>query len=48
MAQEQCQQCWEHAELHKGNWIAIGKQEQCPDCAEHAELHARERSWGWW
>ncbi|WP_168711328.1 hypothetical protein [Streptomyces sp. RKND-216] len=47
---KQCQQCLEHAELHKDlfGFSAFGKKEPCKQCEEHLELHARERrSWSW-
>lgn len=32
-----CKQCEEHAELHKGNWLGIGKaNEPCKQCEDHA------------
>lgn len=41
---KRCIPCEQHAELHKGNWLGIGKDnEPCPQCEQHAEMHARGR-----
>ncbi|GLP64285.1 hypothetical protein TUSST3_09050 [Streptomyces sp. TUS-ST3] len=38
MAREECAQCVEHAELHKGNWLGFGKaNDRCPPCEDHAK-----------
>lgn len=39
---EQCQQCLEHAELHKDLFgiTAFGKQEPCRQCEAHLALHS--------
>lgn len=41
MSKEPCAQCEEHARLHSGNWLGIGRRERCIPCEQHAELHSR-------
>ncbi len=37
MSQDKCQQCEEHAELHRGNWLGLGPQNKpCEPCEDHA------------
>jgi hypothetical protein len=32
-----CPQCVEHARLHAGNWLGIGRaNDPCPPCEDHA------------
>ncbi|WP_369211343.1 pRL2-8 [Streptomyces flavofungini] len=37
MAAKECAQCVAHAQLHKGNWLGIGKDNTpCAACEDHA------------
>lgn len=49
---DRCAQCEEHAELHKGNWLGLGKQnEPCPPCEDHAAngcSDKRKKKSSWW
>lgn len=37
MAGDNCAQCVEHAALHKGNWLGLGRSnDRCPPCEDHA------------
>lgn len=38
MARKECEQCKEHARLHAGNWLGIGRaNDPCPPCEDHAK-----------
>lgn len=37
MARKECAQCVEHARLHSGNWLGIGRgNSRCLPCEDHA------------
>jgi hypothetical protein len=39
---DRCQQCEEHAELHKGNWLGTGRDNApCGPCEDHARNGCR-------
>jgi hypothetical protein len=38
MPRKECAQCVEHARLHAGNWLGIGRDnDPCPPCEDHAK-----------
>lgn len=43
MSNEQCGPCEDHARLHSGNVLGIGRaNDSCGQCEQHAEMHASE------
>ncbi|MFD0074285.1 pRL2-8 [Streptomyces sp. NPDC127166] len=51
MPTDECKQCVEHAELHKGNWLGLGPQnEPCGPCEDHAKNGCPDRrpKRSWW
>ncbi|MFC5802784.1 hypothetical protein [Streptomyces formicae] len=48
---DDCAQCVEHAELHKGNWLGLGDQKTpCEPCEDHARngCDPDRRKTSWW
>ncbi|MEU3528852.1 pRL2-8 [Streptomyces sp. NPDC038707] len=47
---DRCEQCEEHAVLHKGNWLGLGDQKTpCEACEDHARNGCPDRpKLRWW
>jgi hypothetical protein len=46
---DECPQCEEHARLHAGNWLGIGRNERCEPCEDHAKNGCPDRrKKSWW
>ncbi|MFJ9027304.1 hypothetical protein ACIRQP_02015 [Streptomyces sp. NPDC102274] len=50
MSDDRCEQCEEHARLHSGNWLGIGRDnEPCEPCEDHARNGCPDRrNKSWW